>query len=414
MRLRLLLQGLVRRCGGRGPGGLRWAEAPLRFYWASQVPQGSQARARVVDLRSDTVSKPSAEMRRAMARAEVGDDVYGEDPTVNELQQRVAQLLGTEDSLFVSSGTMGNLISVMCHCRTRGAELLLGETSHIHMYEQGGIAQIAGVHHRTVKDVPDGRMDLQELEHRIQQQYPDPHVPRTQLICLENTHCAAGGRILPLSYLQEVRHLADRYSLAVHIDGARLLNAAVALDVPPAVITQHCDSVSMCLSKGLGAPAGAMIGGRRHFIEEARRVRKVLGGAMRQVGVLAAPALVGLVQAEEKLKDDHCKARTFAQGVYDLAAPFCSVDLTSVESNIVFFRVDEPRISPQEFCDRLQHVSEEEVAVFGWGTRVLMQVFFERTLRAVWYDGVSAEDTELALQKLKFVLQKYREELKVI
>ncbi|XP_029454991.1 probable low-specificity L-threonine aldolase 2 isoform X2 [Rhinatrema bivittatum] len=393
--------------------GLLHCPVRIRFYRVTRGPNATELQAHVVDLRSDTVSKPSAEMRQAMAEAEVGDDVYGEDPTVNELQQRVAELLGTEDALFVSSGTMGNLISVMCHCRTRGAELLLGATSHLHIYEQGGVAQIAGVHHRTVRDVPDGRPDLQELECKIQQQYPDPHVPLTRLICLENTHCTAGGRVLPISYLQDVRQLADCHSLAVHMDGARLLNAAVALGVAPALITQHCDSVSMCLSKGLGAPVGAMIAGRRHFIKEARRVRKVLGGAMRQVGVLAAPALVGLLQAEEKLKNDHCKARTFAQGVHDQAAPFCSVDLASVESNIVLLSVDEPRISPQEFCDHLQCVSEEEIAKFGHGTCVLMQVFSERTLRAVWYDGISAEDTELALQKLQFVLQKYREELTI-
>ncbi|XP_069511346.1 uncharacterized protein [Ambystoma mexicanum] len=325
----------------------------VRFYYKSASrSDGSQEPYQVVDLRSDTLSTPSTEMMSAMVHAEVGDDVYGEDPTVNELQQRAAQLFGTEDALFVPSGTMGNLVSVMCHCRRRGEELLLGDHAHIHLYEQGGVAQ--------------------------------------------------------------VRLLADRHGLAVHLDGARVMNAAVALGVAPAQIVQHCNSVSMCLSKGLSAPVGAVIGGSREFIMECLRVRKVLGGGMRQAGVLAAPGLVALARAEETLREDHRRAKKFAKGVKELSSSVCSVDLSSVETNMVMLSVDDPRVSPQEFCDRMWEVSEEDILAIGHGVRVRMFVMYKRTVRLVWYRNISEEDTDMALKKLKFVVQKYREELKIM
>ncbi|XP_048343652.1 probable low-specificity L-threonine aldolase 2 isoform X2 [Sphaerodactylus townsendi] len=274
----------------------------------------AEAEHHVVDLRSDTVTRPSSEMRQAMAQAEVGDDDYGEDPTVNELQSLVADLLGKEEALFVPTATMANLIAVMCHCRRRGAQLLLGREAHIHIFEHGGVAQVAGVHSETLQDLPDGTISLDELEHKIQQTYRSQYHPRPELICLENTHCSAGGRILPLQYLQEVHKLAHQYELKIHLDGARMLNAAVALGVLPNQITQHCDSVTLCLSKGVGAPAGALLAGQREFIVEAWRVRKLLGGGMRQAGVLAAAALVGLRHMEEILQRDHTNARSFAEG----------------------------------------------------------------------------------------------------
>ncbi|XP_069511345.1 uncharacterized protein R102.4-like isoform X1 [Ambystoma mexicanum] len=387
----------------------------VRFYYKSASrSDGSQEPYQVVDLRSDTLSTPSTEMMSAMVHAEVGDDVYGEDPTVNELQQRAAQLFGTEDALFVPSGTMGNLVSVMCHCRRRGEELLLGDHAHIHLYEQGGVAQVAGVSPRLVRNLPDGRLDLEDLESKIQHGYPDPHYPHTRLICLENTHNRAGGRVLPLAHLLEVRLLADRHGLAVHLDGARVMNAAVALGVAPAQIVQHCNSVSMCLSKGLSAPVGAVIGGSREFIMECLRVRKVLGGGMRQAGVLAAPGLVALARAEETLREDHRRAKKFAKGVKELSSSVCSVDLSSVETNMVMLSVDDPRVSPQEFCDRMWEVSEEDILAIGHGVRVRMFVMYKRTVRLVWYRNISEEDTDMALKKLKFVVQKYREELKIM
>ncbi|XP_014114921.1 PREDICTED: probable low-specificity L-threonine aldolase 2 isoform X1 [Pseudopodoces humilis] len=274
-------------------------------------------------------------MRRAMARAAVGDDDYGEDPAVNELQRLAAGTLGTESALFVPTATMANLIAVMCHCQRRGAQLFLGQDSHLHQYEHGGAAQVAGVHTQALPDLPNGTFDLDQLELTIREAHDSRYHPRPELICLENTHSSAGGRALPLTYLRQVRGLADRYGLRVHMDGARLMNAAVAQGVQPAQIAQHCDSVSLCFSKGLGAPAGAVLAGCREFVTEAWRVRKLLGGGMRQAGVLAAAARLGLQRAEATLGRDHTNARRFAEGIHVLDSPLLSINLAAVETNIV-------------------------------------------------------------------------------
>ncbi|XP_070081978.1 uncharacterized protein [Equus przewalskii] len=295
--------------------GLAWATAQRhRALWARASGSWAGVPAHVVDLRSDTVTKPGPAMRRAMAEAVVGDDDYGEDPTVRELQEKAAELLGVEQTLFVPTNTMANLISVMCHCRRRGSQLLLGQECHLHVYEQGGVAQIAGVHSHPLPDLPHGTLDLAELERIITRGLGSPYYPVCELICLENTHSSSGGRVLPIDYLRQVRLLARSYGVRVHLDGARLLNASVALHVPPAHIMEHCDSVSLCFSKGLGAPVGALVGGPKDFIEEAWRLRKALGGGMRQAGVLAAAALVGLADAEEVLLRDHQNAQRFAKG----------------------------------------------------------------------------------------------------
>ncbi|XP_029870738.1 probable low-specificity L-threonine aldolase 2 [Aquila chrysaetos chrysaetos] len=350
-------------------------------------------------------------MRRAMARAAVGDDDYGEDPAVNELQRQAAGILGMEEALFVPTATMANLIAVMCHCQRRGAQLLLGRDSHLHLYEHGGAAQVAGVHSQALPDLPDGTFDLDRLELTIREAHGSRYHPRPELICLENTHSSAGGRVLPLTYLQQVRRLADRYGLRVHMDGARLMNAAVAQDVDPAQITQHCDSVSLCFSKGLGAPAGAVLAGRREFVAEAWRVRKLLGGGMRQAGVLAAAARVGLEHAEATLRRDHDNARRFAEGIQELNSPVCSVNLAAVETNIVMVSIRGGWLSPTELCEHLRAVSEEELAETGQAVSVLLFPWSAHTVRAVWHRDVSARDTELAKNKLEFVARKCQEKL---
>ncbi|XP_058673313.1 uncharacterized protein LOC131566128 [Ammospiza caudacuta] len=365
----------------------------------------------VVDLRSDTVTRPCAAMRRAMARAAVGDDDYGEDPAVNELQRRAAATLGTESALFVPTATMANLIAVMCHCQRRGAQLFLGRDAHLHVYEHGGAAQVAGVHSQALPDLPNGTFDLEQLELTIREAHGSRYHPRPELICLENTHSSAGGRALPLTYLRQVRGLADRYGLRVHMDGARLMNAAVAQGVEPAQIAQHCDSVSLCFSKGLGAPAGAVLAGSGQFVAEAWRVRKLLGGGMRQAGVLAAAALLGLQHAKETLSRDHKHARSFAEGVQALDSPLCSVSLAAVETNIVMLDVPGAWPCPAELCERLRAVSEEEEAEAGRAVSVLLLPWSARALRAVWHRDVSARGTELARRKLEFVARKCQEEL---
>ncbi|XP_022045584.2 threonine aldolase 1 [Acanthochromis polyacanthus] len=374
---------------------------------------GSAAHIRVVDLRSDTVTKPGPAMRRAMAEAEVGDDVMGEDPTVNELQKIAADMFGMEAALFVPSGSMGNLIAVMVHCRERGDEMIVGDLCHIHIYEQGSSAQLAGVHSTTVTTLPDGTFNLDQLESKIRHGYPDPHYPRSRLICLENTHNIQGGRVLPLSFLQEVRALADGYGLSVHMDGARVMNAAVAQGVPPSTILQHTHTVSACLSKGLGAPVGSMLAGPRDFISKALRCRKALGGGTRQAGILAAAGKISLQDMVGRLVEDHHNARTFAQALLDCPSPLFSVDMAAVETNILRFRLQDPNLSPQEFCARMAQVGEGEEAALGQGIRVLMFPHVENSIRAVWHLGISPEDTQLAIQKMQFVAsQHFKEKVK--
>ncbi|KAM3591685.1 uncharacterized protein V6R79_005770 [Siganus canaliculatus] len=371
---------------------------------------GGRANVRVVDLRSDTVTKPGPVMRQAMAAAEVGDDVMGEDPTINELQVIAADMFKMESTMFVPSGTMSNLIAVMVHCRERGDEIIVGDLSHIHVYEQGGSAQLAGVHATTVNTLPDGTFDLDQLETKIRHGYPDPHYPRSRLICVENTHNIQGGRVLPLSFLKEVRALADRYGLSVHMDGARVMNAAVALGVPPSTILQYTDSVSVCLSKGLGAPVGTLLAGPKDFISRAARCRKALGGGMRQAGILAAAGKVSLLEMVGRLGEDHRNAKTFAEALLNCDPPLFAIDMATVETNILRFRLRDPSLSPSEFCARINQVSEGEEEALGHGIQVLMYPHVGNSIRAVWHHEISPEDTQLAIKKVQFVASQYLKE----
>lgn len=271
-----------------------------------------------VDLRSDTVTKPSEAMRAAMANAEVDDDVLCYDPTALRLETEMARLTGKEAALFVPSGTMGNLISVLVHCEIRGSEVILGDISHIHIYENGGISTIGGVHPRTVKNNKDGTMDIDLIEAAIR----DP---------------SCGGKCLPVEYIDRVGDLAKKHGLKLHIDGARIFNASVALGVPVHRLVQAADSVSVCLSKGLGAPVGSVIVGSKAFISRAKILRKTLGGGMRQVGVLCAAALVAVQDNVGKLEGDHKKAKSLAEGLNEIKG--LNVDVSSVETNIVFFDI---------------------------------------------------------------------------
>ncbi|GIV15802.1 MAG: threonine aldolase [Armatimonadota bacterium] len=291
---------------------------------------------RLVDLRSDTVTVPTPEMRRAMANAEVGDDVYGEDPTINRLQERAAELLGKEAALFVASGTMGNEIAIKVHTRP-GDEVLIDEDCHIVKWELGAAAFISNVQLHTLPNHR-GIVPVEEYTKRI---HPgDDHVPPTRLICLENTHNAAGGVVLPLEYMREIWQLAQRHSVAVHLDGARIFNAAIALGVAAKELAACADSVMFCLSKGLACPVGSMLCGSRAFIEESRRVRKILGGAMRQAGILAAAGLVALDTMIDRLAHDHARARRLAEAIANM--PGFSVDLQTVQTNMVYVHTKQP------------------------------------------------------------------------
>lgn len=288
----------------------------------------------IVDLRSDTVTRPTAAMREMMARAEVGDDVYGEDPTVNALQRRVADDLGFEAALWCPSGTQANFVALLAHC-ARGDEYIVGMEAHTYKYEGGGAAVFGSIQPQPLPQADDGRMDLDAIERAIKP--VDPHFARTRLLCLENTWM---GRALPADYLAAARALSDRRGLALHLDGARLYNAAVACHIALREIARHFDSVSICLSKGLGAPAGSVLAGSTALIEQARRWRKVAGGGMRQAGILAAAGLFALDHHVARLADDHARAKRLADGLRD--APAIRVD--AQHTNMVFIEVAADRL----------------------------------------------------------------------
>ena len=295
---------------------------------------------RIVDMRSDTITQPTSSMRRAMFEAEVGDDVFGEDPTVNRLEEMVAERLGKEAALFVASGTMANLVSQLTHCG-RGDEMILGDQSHMFFYEQGGSAALGGIHPRSLPNKPDGTIPPAEIEAAIRPE--DVHFPKTKLIVLENTHNRCNGRPLDAGYIHSVAKLARRYGLKLHIDGARLFNAATALGVAAEDLVAEADSVSICLSKGLAAPVGSVVCGTEEFIAQARRNRKIVGGGMRQAGVLAAAGIVAITEMVDRLADDHENAGKLADGLANI--PGLSIDPEMVSTNIVYFDVTKENLS---------------------------------------------------------------------
>jgi threonine aldolase len=289
----------------------------------------------MIDLRSDTVTRPTPEMRAAMAAAPVGDDVYGEDPTVNDLQALAAARLGKEAGIFVPSGTMGNLASLLAHCG-RGDEVIMGTKSHTFLHEQGGLAALGGIMSYTIPNQADGTLRLEDIEQAIRG--ADQHEPRTRVVSLENTQNACNGSPLPPDYISSVSELAHAHGLKVHIDGARIFNAAVALGVDVKTLVKDADSVTFCLSKGLSAPVGSMICGDEAFIKAVHRARKVLGGGMRQAGIIAAAGIVALETMTERLAEDHKRARQLAEGF----AALPGVGVGPVHTNIFYFWLTEP------------------------------------------------------------------------
>lgn len=296
-----------------------------------------------IDLRSDTVTRPTEEMRRAMAIAEVGDDVYGEDITINELEEKGAALMGKEAALFVPSGTMGNLLSVLSTCQ-RGDEIIMEAQAHMFWYEVAGIAALAGVQIRTLPGLH-GVVSQEDLREAIRSE--DIHFPRTRMFCLENTHNRAGGTVISKEKMESLSQIAKEKGLWVHTDGARIFNAAVFLGVEPRELAACTDSITFCLSKGLAAPVGSLLTGPKDFILKARKYRKMLGGGMRQAGVLAAPGLISLDIMSRRLAEDHKTARDLAKGLADLGA---GVDMETVQTNIIRFQVP---MAAEEFVTRL-------------------------------------------------------------
>ncbi|MBX9666835.1 MAG: low-specificity L-threonine aldolase [Candidatus Obscuribacterales bacterium] len=329
-----------------------------------------------IDLRSDTVTLPPAEMREAMHKAELGDDVYGEDPTVNRLQEIAAERVGKEAGLFVPTGTMGNLIAMLTHV-ARGEEAIVGAESHIFVHEQGSASTLGGIHLKPLANKPDGSLDLEAIKYAISPD--DDHMCRTKLVCLENTF---GGSPLDKEYVTKFTDLAHQHSLIAHLDGARIFNAAVALGCKVTDLTAGFDTVQFCFSKGLAAPSGSMLCGPKSFIKEARRWRKALGGGMRQVGVLAAGCLYAVDHMVQRLQEDHDTAKALAKGISTIDG--ISVNTALAKTNMVWFDIDYPGVSADDFANAAE---KHGLKILSCGPK---------TLRTVTHYGISLKDVEKA------------------
>ena len=346
----------------------------------------------VIDLRSDTVTKPTDEMRRAMAEAEVGDDVFGEDPSINRLQERAAEILGKEAGLFTASGTMSNLIATLTYCH-RGDEIIMGDQAHIFWNESAGAAALAGAQPRLVPNDEQGRISPADVEAAIRPK-TNIHFPPTTLVCLENTHNRCSGMVLTPEDTKGVADVAHAAGAAVHLDGARIFNAAVALEVPAEELVKDVDDVSFCLSKGLSCPVGSVICGSQEFIDQARRWRKMVGGGMRQAGVLAAAGLVAMDTMIDRLADDHANAKKLAEGLANIDG--LSVDPERIQTNIVIFEVDPALATVQEFMGALDR---EGVKVSYPG---------EHTIRMVTHRHIDSGEIDQALSRVSNVAKQLR------
>ncbi len=341
-----------------------------------------------IDLRSDTVTQPTAAMREAIYRAEVGDDVFGEDPTVNDLEALAAEKMGKEAALFVASGTMGNLVSILSHCQ-RGDEVIMGDRAHTFLYEVGAAAAFGGIQVHIVPNEPDGMLDPQVVQAAIRGD--NIHFPPTRLLCLENTHNRCGGCVLSPAQMDSICAVARDKGIFVHLDGARVFNAAISLGVAVRELTKNVDSVMFCLSKGLSAPVGSLVAGSEDFIRRARKHRKMVGGGMRQAGILAAAGIVALTEMVDRLAEDHANARLLAEGLKEIEG--LDVDLECVQTNIVIFSLVTERMTPAELAAGL---AKEGVRLFPIG---------DRLLRAVTHYGIEEQDIALALDAFQRVME---------
>ena len=345
-----------------------------------------------IDLRSDTVTKPTDEMRRAMAAAEVGDDVFGEDPSINELQDRAAAMLGKEAGLLTSSGTMSNLIATLAWS-SKGDELIMGDQAHMFWNESAGQAALAGVQTRLVPNDSQGRINPDDVAAAIRPQ-GNLHFPRTSMLCLENTHNRCSGGVITPDDTKAVADVARDAGVPVHLDGARIFNASVALEVPPAELARDVDDLSFCLSKSLSCPVGSVLVGSQDFIDQAKRWRKMVGGGMRQAGILAAAGLVALDTMIDRLAEDHQHARRLAHGLANIDG--LSVDPESIQTNIVFFEVDEDLGTAADLIAALNR------------NGVLVSYPGKQSIRMVTHRHIAPEDIEEALSRTSAAVREVR------
>ena len=345
----------------------------------------------MIDLRSDTVTLPSKEMKQFMFNAPLGDDVYGDDPTINELEEKASNLFGKEDAIFVPSGTMANLISVLSHCN-RGDEILLGNKSHIFVYEAGGTSVFGGIHSHQLNNNDDGTIDLNDIINGIRNE-KDSHHPVSKLLCLENTHNICYGIPIKENYFNQVKKILNKHNLKLHIDGARIFNAAIALKTTVKKLAKNADSISCCLSKGLAAPAGSLIMGSKQFIYTARRLRKALGGGMRQTGILAAAGIYSLKNMIKRLEEDHNNAKLLAKGLAQIEE--IKIELTKVYTNIIFFHLKKCNITDKEFISEL---IKNNIKIDSKGNR---------KFRIVTHYGFEKNDVETVINTIKLILKKH-------
>jgi threonine aldolase len=340
-----------------------------------------------IDLRSDTVTQPTPAMREAMAKAEVGDDVFGEDPTINQLQEMAADRMEKQAGLFIPSGTMGNLVAVLTHCQ-RGNEVVMGDKGHTFLFEGGGVSALGGVVIHTLPNQSDGTLEMKALESAIRPD--DVHQPNTRLVILENTHNRCGGVILSQGYTEKVGTFVHDRNILLHLDGARIFNASVALGIPVNKLAQPADSVTFCLSKALCAPVGSVLCGSREFIQKARRIRKMLGGGMRQAGILAAAGIVALEQMIDRLVDDHQRARKLAEGLAQIQGLKLSFGLP--QTNMVFVELTDT--IQKSSIQILRELEKENIFIGNVGPRNF------RLVTHYWVDDQAIEKTLKTLSKL--------------
>ena len=326
-----------------------------------------------IDLRSDTVTQPTPEMRQAMAEAEVGDDVFGDDPTVLRLESMAAERMGKAAAVFVASGTMGNLAAVLSHSQ-RGDEIILGDLSHTYIHEAGGVSALGGVHPRSVPNQADGTLRLEDIQAAIRAD--DEHYPISRMILLENTHNGTGGTVLSSEYMNSVSEISKENGLVLHLDGARIFNAAAALGIPASVLAEPADSVTFCLSKGLCAPVGSLLCGSEDFIRRARRARKQLGGGMRQAGILAAAGIVALEKMVDRLSEDHDRARRLAAGLQ--ALPAISVEQDFPPTNMFYMTLDPAAgFTTHDLIERLERDGIKLTARYGYRMRLVVHYWID-------------------------------------
>lgn len=338
---------------------------------------------KLIDLRSDTVTKPTEKMRKAMYKAEVGDDVHRDDPTIIELEYKAAKKLGKEAALFVPSGTMGNQVAVLTHTQ-RGEEIILEENSHIFINEVGGIAILAGVQAKTLKGVS-GALNVNDVENAIREE--DIHYPKTSLICIENTHNKAGGKVIPIENMKSIYELGKKHSIPIHLDGARIFNASTYLNVDVKEIAQFADSINFCLSKGLCAPIGSVLVGSNEFINKARKNRKLLGGGMRQAGILAAAGIIALDEMTLRLQEDHENAKNLAEGLAEI--PGIHLDVEGVQTNIIMVDVSGMGINGNQLADSLKKYN------------ILINGSKDGNIRLVTHAYINKDDIDKVLKSFK-------------